>query len=127
VDQSTENAILSKIEEEHADLADDIRKLMFVFDDLINVDDRGIRSILREVNNEELTLALKTASDAMKNKIFSNLSERAAAIIQEDLEIMGPVKLVDVEKAQQSILRVGKKLEGEGKIMLGKGGEETFV
>jgi len=127
VDQSTENAILSKIEEDHADLANDIRKLMFVFEDLINVDDRGIRGILREVNNEELTLALKTASDALKSKIFGNLSERAAAIIQEDLEIMGPVKLVDVEKAQQSVLRVAKRLESEGKIMLGKGGEETFV
>ncbi len=127
VDQTTENAILSKIEEDQAELANDIRKLMFVFEDLVNVDDRGIRGILREVNNEELTLALKTASDNLKKKIYSNLSERAASIIQEDLEIMGPVKLVDVEKAQQSILRVAKRLESEGKIMLGKGGEETFV
>ncbi|MBW2086185.1 MAG: flagellar motor switch protein FliG [Deltaproteobacteria bacterium] len=127
VDQSTENTILSRIEEDHTDLANDIRKLMFVFEDLVTVDDRGIRGILREVNNEELTLALKTASDTLKEKIYGNLSERAAAIIKEDLEIMGPVKLVDVEKAQQSVVRVAKKLEDEGKIMLGKGGEETFV
>jgi flagellar motor switch protein FliG len=127
VDQSTENAILSRIEEDHLDLANDIRKLMFVFEDLNEVDDRGIRSLLREVNNEELTLALKTAPESLKQKIFSNLSERAAAIIKEDLEIMGPVKLSDVERAQQSVLRVAKKLEAEGKLMLGKGGEEVFV
>jgi len=127
VDQSTENAILSRIEEDHLDLANDIRKLMFIFEDLNEVDDRGIRSLLREVNNEELTLALKTAPESLKQKIFSNLSERAAAIIKEDLEIMGPVKLSDVERAQQSVLRVAKKLEAEGKLMLGKGGEEVFV
>jgi len=127
VDQSTENAILSRIEEDHLDLANDIRKLMFVFEDLNEVDDRGVRALLREINNEELTLALKTAPESLKQKIFSNLSERAAAIIKEDLEIMGPVKLSDVERAQQSVLRVAKKLEAEGKLMLGKGGEEVFV
>lgn len=127
VDQATEGAILARLEEDHIDLANDIRKMMFVFDDLIDVDDRGIRAILREVNNEELTLALKTAEDAMKEKIFSNLSERAAGLIREDLEIMGPVRLSDVEKAQQNVLRIAKKLEAEGKLMLGKGGEEVFV
>lgn len=128
VDQSTENAVLSKIEEDKMDLANDIRKLMFVFDDLLNVDDRGMRAILKEVNNEELTLALKTASEAVKGKILSNLSERAGAMIQEDLEVMGPVRLSDVEKAQQSVLRVAKKLESEGKIVIGKaGGEDVFV
>ena len=128
VDQATENAILSKIEEDKMDLANDIRKLMFVFDDLENVDDRGIRAILKEVNNEELTLALKTSAEDLKNKILSNLSERAADMIKEDLEVMGPVKLADVEKAQQAILRVAKKLEAEGKIVIGKGGgEDVFV
>ncbi|MEW5723192.1 MAG: flagellar motor switch protein FliG [Thermodesulfobacteriota bacterium] len=128
VDQSTENAILSKIEEDKMELANDIRKLMFVFDDLVNLDDRGIRAILKEVNNEELTMALKTASEGMMDKIFKNLSERAAEMIKEDLEVMGPVRLADVEKAQQSILRVAKKLEAEGKIIIGKsGGEDVFV
>jgi flagellar motor switch protein FliG len=128
VDQATENAILSKIEEDRMELANDIRKLMFVFDDLINVDDRGIRAILKDVNNEELTLALKTGSEDMKNKILSNLSERAAEMIKEDLDVMGPVRLADVEKAQQSILRVAKKLEAEGKVVIGKGGgEDVFV
>jgi flagellar motor switch protein FliG len=128
VDQATENAILSKIEEDKMELANEIRKLMFVFEDLIHVDDRGVRAILKEVNNEELTLALKTASDEMKDKIFSNLSERAAEMIKEDLEVMGPVKLTDVEKAQQAVLRVAKKLESEGKVVIGKGGgEDVFV
>jgi len=128
VDQTTENTILSKIEEDRTELANEIRKLMFVFDDLVNVPDQGIRAILKEINNEELTLALKTASETMKKKILANLSERAAQMIMEDLEVMGPVRLTDVEKAQQSILRVAKKLEQEGKIIIGKGGsEDVFV
>ena len=128
VDQATENAILSKIEEDKMELANDIRKLMFVFDDLVNIDDRGIRAILKEVNNEELTMALKTASETMLGKVLANLSERAAEMIREDLEVMGPVRLADVEKAQQAILRVAKKLEAEGKIIIGKsGGEDVFV
>jgi flagellar motor switch protein FliG len=128
VDQATENSILSKIEEDKMELANEIRKLMFVFEDLIHVDDRGVRAILKEVNNEELTLALKTASDEMKDKVFANLSERAAEMIKEDLEVMGPVKLADVEKAQQAVLRVAKKLESEGKVVIGKGGgEDVFV
>ena len=128
VDQNTENAILTKLEEERSDLANEVRKLMFVFEDLINVDDRSIRTILKEVNNDELTLALKSASQAMQDKIFANLSERAAAMIREDLEAMGPTRLADVEKAQQSILRAAKKLEAEGKIVIGKGdGGDQFV
>ncbi|MDR2198493.1 MAG: flagellar motor switch protein FliG [Deltaproteobacteria bacterium] len=128
VDQTTENAILTKLEEDRADLANEVRKLMFVFEDLINVDDRSIRSILKEVNNDELTLALKAASPEMQEKIFSNLSERAADMIKEDLEAMGPTRLADVEKAQQSILRAAKKLEAEGKIVIGKGdGGDQFV
>ncbi|MDR1657541.1 MAG: flagellar motor switch protein FliG [Deltaproteobacteria bacterium] len=128
VDQNTENAILTKLEEERSDLANEVRKLMFVFEDLINVDDRSIRTILKEVNNDELTLSLKSASPAMQEKIFSNLSERAADMIREDLEAMGPTRLADVEKAQQAILRAAKKLEAEGKIVIGKGdGGDQFV
>jgi flagellar motor switch protein FliG len=83
---------------------------------------------LKEVNNEELTLALKTASEAMMEKVLKNLSERASEMIREDLEVMGPVRLADVEKAQQAILRVAKKLEAEGKVVIGKGGgEDVFV
>ncbi|MDR2353878.1 MAG: flagellar motor switch protein FliG [Deltaproteobacteria bacterium] len=128
VDQNTENAILTKLEEERTDLANEVRKLMFVFEDLINVDDRSIRTLLKEVNNDELTLSLKAASPGMQEKIFANLSERAADMIREDLESMGPTRLADVEKAQQSILRAAKKLEAEGKIVIGKGdGGDQFV
>jgi flagellar motor switch protein FliG len=100
---------------------------MFVFEDLLAVDDRSFRSILKEVSNDDLTMALKAATDEMKAKVFSNLSARASDMIKDDLEAMGPTKLSDVEKAQQSILRAAKKLEAEGKIALGRGDGEQFV
>ena len=128
MDSSTESAILKGIEEQKQGLADEIRKLMFVFEDLLQVDDRGIMAILKEVTNEVLQLALKTASEELKEKIFKNMSERAAQMLKEDLEVMGPVRLKDVEGAQQNIIKVAKKLESEGKIALsGKGKEEVFV
>ena len=128
MDSSLEGTILKGIEEFRQGLADEIRQLMFIFEDLINVDDRGIMAILKEVNNEELILAMKTASDEMKEKIFKNMSERAAQMMKEDLEVMGPVRLKDVEVAQQGIIKIAKKLEAEGKIVLaGKGSEEAFV
>jgi flagellar motor switch protein FliG len=101
---------------------------MFIFEDLLQVDDRSIMAILKEINNETLTMALKTASEELREKIFKNMSERAAQMLKEDLEVMGPARLKDVETAQQSILKVAKKLESEGKIVLaGKGKEEVFV
>lgn len=128
LDTTTETAILKGVEEQKQGLADEIRKLMFVFEDLYQVDDRGIMAILKEVSNEVLQMALKTASEDLKGKIFKNMSERAAQMMKEDLEVMGPVRLKDVEAAQQSIIKIAKKLESEGKIMLsGKGKEEEFV
>jgi len=127
VDQNTENAIMSKLEEDRPDLSNEVRKLMFVFEDLLAVDDRSFRAILKEVNNDDLTLALKAASEDMRVKVFANLSARASDMIKDDLEAMGPTKLSEVEKAQQSILRAAKKLEAEGKIALGKGEGEQFV
>jgi len=128
MDSSMENAILKGIEEQKQGLADEIRKLMFVFEDLSQVDDRSIMAILKEVNNEALMTAMKTASEGLKEKIFKNMSERAVQMMKEDLEVMGPVRLRDVEAAQQSILKIAKKLEGEGKIVLAsKGKEEVFV
>ena len=128
MDSSVESAILKGIEEQKQGLADEIRKLMFVFEDLLQVDDRGIMAILKEVTNEVLQLALKTASEELKEKIFKNMSERAAQMLKEDLEVMGPVRLKDVEGAQQNVIKVAKKLESEGKIVLaGKGKEEVFV
>ena len=127
VDQNTENSIMTKLEEDRPELSYEVRKLMFVFEDLLGVDDRSIRTILKEVNNDELTLALKAASEDMREKVFANLSARASDMIREDLEAMGPTKLADVEKAQQSILRITKKLEAEGKVVLGKDGGEQLV
>jgi flagellar motor switch protein FliG len=125
---SAEGNILKEIEEQKQGLAEEIRKLMFIFEDLLQVDDRSIMAILKEINNETLTMALKTASEELKEKVFKNMSERAAQMLKEDLEVMGPARLKDVEAAQQSILKAAKKLESEGKIALAsKGKEEVFV
>jgi flagellar motor switch protein FliG len=127
-DRSTEQSVLGKIEEQSNVMADSIRKLMFVFDDLAKVDDRGIQMVLKEVGTEELALALKTASDALKEKIFKNMSQRAATILKEDMQARGPVKVSDVEKAQQTIVKVARKLEADGKLVLaGRGGEELVT
>ncbi len=125
--RSTEQAILSRLEETDPDMADSIRQLMFVFDDLNKIDDRGIQAILREVTSQDLALALKTAGDDIKEKIFKNMSERAVEMLKEDMEAMGPVRLSDVEKAQQEIIKVAMRLEQEGKIVISRGGGEGDV
>jgi flagellar motor switch protein FliG len=123
-----ENQILQAMDEQQQGLADEIRRWMFVFEDMIQVDDRSIMAVLKEVESETLKTALRTASEELKEKIFKNMSERAATMMKEDLEIMGPVRLKDVEAAQQAIIRVGKKLENEGKAVLtSKGKEDVFV
>lgn len=127
IDKASEETLLERLEEYKAELADEVRQLMFVFEDLKSIDDRGIRAILREVSNEDLTMALKTASEDLKEKILNNVSERAAAMIMEDLEVMGPVRLSDVEKAQQNVTRIARRLEKEGKIVIGGKGEDSFV
>ncbi len=126
MDKSSMTEMLTEIEESNPELADNIRSLMFVFEDLINVDDRGIQTILKEISNESLVLALKGASDELKAKIFKNVSSRAAEMLKEDLETMGPVKLSDVETAQGEIVRTAMRLEEEGKIVLGGSGEELI-
>ncbi len=120
-DKSIEEVIFEKIEEQDSELAESIRENMFLFEDLLNVDDRGIQLILKEVSTEELSIALKTASDALKEKIFKNMSQRAAQILKEEMETRGPVRVSDVEKAQQNIIKVARKLEQEGRIVIGKG------
>lgn len=127
VDRATEEEVLSEIEEESSQMAEDIRNLMFVFEDIKALDDRAIRELLKEVSNEELTQALKGASDELKDKFFRNLSERAATMIQEDLEIMGPVRLAEVEGAQQNVVKTVRRLEAEGKIAIGRGGGDVFI
>jgi len=127
IDRGSEEQILSSIEEQNEQVAEEVRRLMFVFEDLLKVDDRGFREILKHVDRQELTVALRTASEELKQKIFSNLSERAVAMLSEDMEIMGPVRISHVEQAQQRILRVARQLESEGKLILGKVSEDTLV
>jgi flagellar motor switch protein FliG len=127
-DRSTEKGIMEGLEAEDPDLVEQIRRLMFVFEDILLVNDKGIQSVLKEVDNEELSLALKTASQDLKDKIFKNMSERAAQLIQEDMQYMGPVRVSDVEAAQQKIVDIVRRLEDAGEIIIaGRGGEKEMV
>ncbi len=127
VDRATEEEVLSEIEEESAQMAEEIRNLMFVFEDINTLDGRHIRELLKEISNEDLTLALKGASEDLQEKFFSNLSERAATMIKEDLEIMGPVKLSDVEAAQQNVVKTVRRLEVENRIQISRGSGDEFI
>lgn len=127
VDKSTEEAIMEYVEEDNAEMANEIRNLMFVFEDMVAIDDMAMREILKKVEGQQLTYALKTATDDMKNKIFSNLSQRAGEMLKDDLEAMGPVRLAEVEEAQQAIVRAAKELEADGTITLGKGKDDVLV
>ena len=127
-DRSTEKGIMEGLEAEDPDLVEQIRRLMFVFEDILLVNDKGIQAVLKEVDNEELALALKTASEELRQKIFKNMSERAAQLIQEDMQYMGPVRISDVEAAQQKIVDVVRRLEDAGEIIIaGRGGEKEMV
>ena len=126
LDRATENSILSAMDEVSKDLADEIRNLRFVFEDILKIDNTGIQLMMKEINQEDLLIGLKTASDELKEKLFNNMSERASLMLKEDLESLGPTKLKDVEKAQQKVIAVCKKLEEEGKITLG-GDDEGMV
>ncbi len=130
LDNMTDNLdseILDNLEEIDPDMVEEIRKLMFTFEDLSVLDGRSIQMILREVNNDALTMALKTASDELKEKIFSNMSSRAADMIKDDLEALGPVRLSEVEAMQQTIVKIAMKLEEEGKLVLGRGSGDELV
>jgi flagellar motor switch protein FliG len=127
-DRSTEKGIMEGLEAEDPDLVESIRRLMFVFEDILLVNDKGIQSVLKEVDNTELSLALKTASEDLKEKIFKNMSERAAQLIKEDMQFMGPVRVSDVEAAQQKIVDIVRRLEDAGEIIIaGRGGEKEMV
>jgi flagellar motor switch protein FliG len=127
-DRSTEKGIMEGLEAEDPDLVESIRRLMFVFEDILLVNDKGIQSVLKEIENETLALALKTASEELKQKIFKNMSERAAQLIGEDMQYMGPVRVSDVEQAQQKIVDVVRRLEDAGEIIIaGRGGEKEMV
>lgn len=127
MDKNTEQSIMSRLEEKDPLLAEEIRKLMFVFEDIAKIDDRGIQILLKEVPNDKLLLALKTANDDIRNKIFKNISARAAEMLREDLSNMGPARLSDVESAQQEIVNAARRLEAEGKIIIARGGSEDAM
>lgn len=127
MDKNSESAIMSRIEEKDPILAEEIRKLMFVFEDIIKIDDRGIQALLKEIPNEKLLLALKTANEDIKAKVFKNISSRAAEMLRDDLDAMGPSRLSDVEGAQQEIVNQARRLEAEGKILIARGGSEDAL
>jgi flagellar motor switch protein FliG len=123
MDMNSEKNIMSRVEEKDPELAEEIRKLMFVFEDLVYVDDKGIQAILKEVDNAKLVIALKTANDEIRSKLFKNMSNRAATLLMEDLDSLGPTKLSDVEKAQAEIVQKCKDLESQGKCFISRGGD----
>lgn len=128
MDKNSEKNIMARVEEKDPELAEEIRKLMFVFEDVIYVDDRGIQELLKIVDNTKLVIALKTAPDDVKTKLFKNMSNRAATLLKEDLDATGPTKVSDVEKAQQEIVQQLKDLEAKGKAIISRGGEgDAFV
>jgi len=128
MDKTSEKNIMARVEEKDPELAEEIRKLMFVFEDICFVDDRGIQELLKGVDNTKLVIALKTAPDEVKAKLFKNMSNRAATLLKEDLDSMGPTKISDVEKAQQEIVQQLKDLEAKGKALISRGGEgDAFV
>jgi len=126
LDSSIEGQLMQQLKDKDPDLAQNIQDLMFVFDNLIDVDDRGIQALLREVSSENLILALKGADSAMREKIFKNMSKRAAELLRDDLEAKGPVKVSDVEGAQKEILTIARRMADAGEIMLGRRGEEMI-
>ncbi len=127
VDRGTEKHIMENLELEEPELADEIRRKMFVFEDILLLDDRTVQRVLREVDNNDLSMALKNANEEVKSLIFNNLSKRLATMIQEDMEYMGPVRMKDVEEAQQKIVNVIRRLEDAGDIVISRGGGDELV
>ncbi|PRR70268.1 Flagellar motor switch protein FliG [Moorella humiferrea] len=126
-DRSTERTILEALEQDDPELADEIRKRMFVFEDILTLDDNSIRRVLREVDLKDLALALKAASEEVANRIYRNLSKRAGEMLREDIEYMGPARLRDVEEAQQRIVQIIRRLDEAGEIIIARGGEDAIV
>ncbi len=127
VDRGTEKHIMETLEIEEPELADEIRKKMFVFEDILLLDDRSIQRVLREVENSELAIALKGSNEEVQNAIFNNMSTRLAAMIREDMEYMGPVRMKDVEDAQQKIVNIIRRLEDSAEIVVSRGGGDEII
>ncbi len=127
VDRGTEKHIMETLEIEDPELADEIRRKMFVFEDILSLDDRSIQRVLRDVDNNDLAIALKGSNEDVQNIIFNNLSKRLAVMIKEDMDFMGPVRLKDVEEAQQKIVNIIRKLEDSGEIVIARGGGDELI
>jgi flagellar motor switch protein FliG len=127
VDRSSEKQIIEALEEEDPELAEEIKKRMFVFEDIVMLDDRAIQKVMREVDSQELAKALKSVDTEVQDKIFRNMSKRAAGMLKEDMEFMGPVRLKDVEEAQQKIVSIIRHLEDSGEIVVARAGEDELV
>ncbi|MEN6348089.1 MAG: flagellar motor switch protein FliG [Syntrophomonas sp.] len=127
VDRTTEKTIMESLEVQDPELAEEIKKLMFVFEDIVMIDDRSVQRVLREVESQDLALALKGASNEVSQKIFHNMSTRASDMLREDIEFMGPVRLRDVEEAQQRIVNIIRRLEDAGEIVVARGGGDEVI
>ncbi|MDR2768649.1 MAG: flagellar motor switch protein FliG [Treponema sp.] len=127
VDRSSEKQIIEALEDEDPELAEEIKKRMFVFEDIVMLDDRAIQKVMREVDSQELAKALKSVDTEVQDKIFRNMSKRAASMLKEDMEYMGPIRLKDVEEAQQKIVSIIRHLEDTGEIVVARSGEDELV
>ncbi|ANQ53499.1 flagellar motor switch protein FliG [Thermosipho affectus] len=127
IDRATEKSIMEKLGYESPELAEEIRRRLFVFEDLLKLDDRSVQLVLREVDTRDLAVALKGASEELKEKIFNNMSKRAAQLLKDELEFMGPVRVKDVEEAQQKIINIVRRLEEAGEIVIARGGGEELI
>ncbi|MFP4550450.1 MAG: flagellar motor switch protein FliG [Spirochaetales bacterium] len=127
VDRSTEKVIIESLEEEDPELAEDIKKRMFVFEDIVMLDDRAIQKVLREVDVSEMAKALKSVDTEVQDKIFRNMSKRASQLLKEDMEYMGPIRMKDVEESQQKIVSIIRKLEEQGEIVVARAGEDELI
>lgn len=127
VDRTTEKTIIESLEEEDPELAEEIKKRMFVFEDIIMLDDRAVQRVMREVDTAELAKALKAVDPEVQDKIYRNMSKRAAALLKEDMDFMGPTRRKDVEEAQQKIVSVIRKLEEQGEVVIARSGEEDVL
>ncbi len=127
IDRGSEKLILEELEKEDAELADEIRARMFIFEDIITLDDASIQRVVREVDSKELAKALKGSSEEVKERLYRNVSKRAAAMLQEDLDFMGPVRLREVEEAQQKIVGIIRRLDEAGEIIMARGGDDSII
>jgi flagellar motor switch protein FliG len=127
IDRTSEKAIIEALEEDDPDLAEEIKKRMFVFEDIVLLDDRSIQKVLREVDNADLAKALKNVDTEVQDKIFKNMSKRSSSMLREEMEFMGPVRLKDVEEIQQKIVSTIRRLEEAGEIVIARSGEDEMV